>query len=101
MRSFSRPHLPSRRAPACLLVFVAGLVVLPAHAPAEVVAVEIYSRRLIANGEVFGSCGPYERILGNMYLEVDPDHSTNQRMGQFSPARILGISGFTVFFALA
>jgi hypothetical protein len=44
----------------------------------EVVRVEVRSRGPFAAGHAFGRSGAYEKIVGRLYLEVDPLSSTNQ-----------------------
>ncbi len=50
---------------------LAVLTALPARA--EVVRVRIDQRDSFAEGQAFGKVGPYERIAGRLFLEVDPD----------------------------
>src|SRR5262249_22248295 len=64
-------------------VFVrAALLVLVATAPAhaEVVRMRIDRREPFAGGMSFGSAGPYERLIGRMFLEVDPEAAVNERV---------------------
>src|SRR5580765_1803488 len=49
-------------------------------APAEVVRVRVDQREAFAAGQSFGTAGPYERISGRMFLEVDPAHPANVRI---------------------
>ncbi|MBI3865704.1 MAG: hypothetical protein HY290_27845 [Planctomycetia bacterium] len=49
-------------------------------AQAEVVRIQIDHRESFADGHSFGSAGPYERVLGRMFLEVDPLHAANGRI---------------------
>ncbi|MEQ1859994.1 MAG: alpha/beta hydrolase domain-containing protein [Chthoniobacteraceae bacterium] len=46
----------------------------------EVVRVEIRERTPIANGHSFGATGPYEKITGRMFVEVDPSAPANARI---------------------
>ena len=46
-------------------------------AEAAVVRMEVHERRPFAEGEAFGSVGPYEAIRGRLHLEVDPDDPAN------------------------
>src|SRR5579872_2848979 len=71
--------------PASLKSVLVTLLALVSLAPSgiargEVVRVEIDRREPFAGGQSFGSTGPYERILGRMFLEVDPDHHANARV---------------------
>lgn len=61
-----------------LLALLAMLT--PGLARAEVVRLEISGREPFADGEVFGRSGPYERIIGRMFLEVDPTAEANARV---------------------
>lgn len=47
---------------------------------AEVVRVEIRQRLPFADGHAFGATGPYEKITGRLYFEVDPDAAANARI---------------------
>jgi len=48
-------------------------MLFPPLALAEVVRVEIAERGPFADGHSFGRSGPYERIAGRLYFEIDPD----------------------------
>jgi hypothetical protein len=61
----------------CLIMLV-GCVIIPPLASAKVVRVEIESRARVADGQLFGRSGIYEKITGKIYLEVDPDNRANQ-----------------------
>lgn len=45
---------------------------------AEVARIEVRSRADVAGGKAFGASGPYEKIAGRIYFEVDPSLSPNQ-----------------------
>ncbi len=45
---------------------------------AEVVRMEVQRREPFADGHAFGSTGPYEKLVGRLYLEVSPDDPANQ-----------------------
>ncbi len=62
----------------CLMMMLAGCVIIPPFASAEVVRVEIESRQQVADGQSFGRSGAYEKITGKIYLEVDPDNPANR-----------------------
>ena len=62
----------------CLMMMLVGGVVIPSIAPAKVVRVEIDGREPVADGQLFGRSGAYEKITGKMYLEVDPRNPANQ-----------------------
>ena len=57
------------------LVLVAGLV---SPAGAEVTRVSITSRAIVANGMWFGAAGPYEKITGTVFFELDPADPHNK-----------------------
>ena len=45
-----------------------------AAAPTEarLTRLEILEREVVADGQAFGAAGPYERLTGTAYFEVDP-----------------------------
>ena len=47
-------------------------------AAAEVVRIDVKSRADVAGGKAFGSTGPYEKVAGRIYFEVDPSLSPNK-----------------------
>jgi hypothetical protein len=53
-------------------------VLFCATASAHVVRIEIKSRSDIAGGKSFGLAGPYEKLSGTVYFEVDPRNPHNQ-----------------------
>ena len=70
---------------------------------AEVVRVQIDRREPFANGESFGTVGAYERIIGKMFLEVDPGHAANARVVdlKLAPVNARGkVEFWTEFFLL-
>ncbi|MSR60679.1 MAG: hypothetical protein EXS05_24075 [Planctomycetaceae bacterium] len=74
-----------------------------ANVSAGVVRVEIESREAFADGQPFGRSGPYERIVGRMFLEVDPDAKANDRIVdlKFAPRNANGqVELATDFFLL-
>jgi hypothetical protein len=50
---------------------------LPGAADARVVRFVVTERELLAGGASWGSAGPYERLIGTVYLEVDPRDPLN------------------------
>ncbi|HET9467714.1 MAG TPA: hypothetical protein VFO48_04855, partial [Vicinamibacterales bacterium] len=44
-------------------------------AAAEVVRIEVRTRADVAGGKAFGATGPYEKLAGRIYFEVDPSLS--------------------------
>jgi hypothetical protein len=68
----------TRRPRFTRIAFVLGMVVLTASASlAEVERVEITSREIFAGGAAFGETGAYEKIRGQLFYAVDPDHPAN------------------------
>jgi hypothetical protein len=57
------------------IIIVAGLV---SPAGAEVTRVSITSRVIVANGMWFGAAGPYEKITGTVFFELDPADPHNK-----------------------
>jgi hypothetical protein len=49
-------------------------------ASAEVDKVTIESRVVVANGQSFGSSGPYERLTGTIEFALDPKNLQNSRI---------------------
>jgi hypothetical protein len=47
-------------------------------AAAEVVRIEVTSRADVAGGKAFGATGPYEKLAGRIYFEVDPSLAPNK-----------------------
>ena len=58
-----------------LSVFVLGVA---ATASADVVRVEVESRADVAGGMAYGLAGPYEKLAGMAYFEVDPANPANR-----------------------
>ena len=63
----------SRIFAATLLVWICSSTVT-----AEVVRIDVLSRADIAGGKSFAAAGPYERLAGRMYFEVDPANDANK-----------------------
>ncbi len=61
------------------VVILAGLVasLAPPPADARVVRIEVEGTRPYAGGKAFGDVGPFERLDGTVYMEVDPDDPLN------------------------
>ena len=47
-------------------------------AAAEVVRIQVTSRADVADGNSFGATGPYEKLAGRIYFEVDPALAPNK-----------------------
>jgi hypothetical protein len=58
-----------------ILVLVLSLIGLPAAA--RVTRIDITSRVVVAGGVSFGDTGPYEKLRGTVYFEVDPNYPRN------------------------
>ena len=56
------------------------LIVLVTLSPAaaEVVRIEVRSRADLVSGKPFGATGPYEKLMGRIYFEVDPSNDANK-----------------------
>ena len=63
-----------------LTLAAALLTILSAPAAAEVTRVAITSRTIVANGQWFGAAGPYEKIIGTAFFELDPSDPHNRIM---------------------
>src|SRR5918993_526730 len=61
-------------------IFTAIVLVLIASSPsaAEVVRIDVQSRADVAAGKSFGTSGPYEKLAGRIYFEVDPSNDANK-----------------------
>src|SRR5919106_1355556 len=87
-------------------VFLAALVLLsawPASSDARVVRFVVEQRRPIAEGASFGAAGPYERLDGTVYIEVDPRDPLNKVIVNLdkAPRGPNGLVGFSApFFIL-
>ena len=63
----------SRIVAALVLVWIGSSTVA-----AEVVRIDVLSKGDVAGGKSFASAGPYERLAGRMYFEVDPSNDANR-----------------------
>jgi hypothetical protein len=59
---------------------VALLLFVAVETGAEVIRLEIKTRKLFADGHRFGRSGAYEAIAGRLYFEVAPDDPANARI---------------------
>ncbi|HTT37292.1 MAG TPA: alpha/beta hydrolase domain-containing protein [Burkholderiales bacterium] len=59
------------------LLISATLALMAAPAQARLTRLEIVQRELVAGGQSFGATGPYERLAGTAYFEVDPGDPRN------------------------
>lgn len=53
------------------------VVIFPFLAEARVTRIVITSRQVVADAMSFGETGPYEKLRGTVYFEVDPDDPRN------------------------
>lgn len=60
------------------LLSVALIATLVSPAWAEVTRFAITSRTVVANGQWFGAAGPYEKIIGTVFFELDPADPRNK-----------------------
>ena len=56
---------------------IALLLISSSSSLAEVVRIEVASRADLLNGKPFGDTGPYEKLIGRIYFEVDPANEAN------------------------
>jgi Alpha/beta hydrolase domain len=61
-----------------LLSVVVCCVVCPVSAFAELTNVRVTSRALVADGQAFGSIGPYEQLIGRIEFALDPADPRNK-----------------------
>ena len=47
-------------------------------ASAEMVGVDVDIHEDVLGGKAWGLSGPYEKMIGTMYFEVDPNNSANE-----------------------
>ena len=82
--------------------FVTSVFLLFSTAVAEVVRIDVHSRSDIAGGRAYGLVGPYERLLGRVYFEVDPRNTINESIIdiQYAPLNGFGRVEFSSDFYL-
>src|SRR6188474_1857480 len=61
-----------------LFLSIALVAALTQPAWADVTRVTIASRTVVANGQWFGAAGPYEKIAGTVFFELDPADPHNK-----------------------
>jgi hypothetical protein len=66
------------RASRSRLAFALWALLFPSFATAEVTKVTIASRAVVANGQPFGSVGPYEKLTGTIEFALDPANPRNK-----------------------
>src|SRR5258708_23759097 len=77
----------------CLILSTVG----PASSEARVVRLVVEQTRRIADGKNFGDVGPYERLDGTVYMEVDPRDPLNAGIVNLdkAPRTPTGMVGFS------
>lgn len=86
-----------------VFIIAIWLVLFLRLAQAEVVRVEIRERGPFAGGHEFGKVGAYEKIVGRLYCEVDPDSPAQARIAdiKLAPRNAHGrVEFWTDFFLL-
>ncbi|HKP11516.1 MAG TPA: hypothetical protein VJZ91_05375, partial [Blastocatellia bacterium] len=63
-----------------LVALSLALACFAATAHAKVTRLEITARADVAGGKPFGAAGPYEKISGKLYFEVDPKAAHNRQI---------------------
>jgi hypothetical protein len=77
--AWSTPRTGSVRAAiARLLVLVALPLLAWDEAQARLTRLEVLDREVVAEGQAFGTAGPYERLAGVAHFEVDPRDARNR-----------------------
>ncbi len=69
-----------------ILLAAAGATLSLGLAAAEVVRIEITETIPVLNGKSFGKTGPYDRLVGKVYFEVDPKNDANRRVSDIDYA---------------
>jgi len=71
-------------------------------AAAEVVRIEVQTRNDVAEGKSYGLAGTYEKLVGKIYYEVDPNNSVNQIITdiEYAPTNAAGKVEFSSDFYL-
>ena len=81
-------------------VMLAALLMLsgwPLASEAHVVRFVVEQKRVVADGQSFGDAGPYERLDGTVYIEVDPRDPLNKVIVNLdkAPRTPKGLVGFS------
>jgi Alpha/beta hydrolase domain len=67
-------------------VLVLCALLVPLTARAEVTKVTIATRAVVAEGQAFGSTGPYEKLTGTIEFSLDPADAHNTRIADLQHA---------------
>ena len=81
----------------CLLGLAAMVTLWAVEtADGEVVRFEVKKRETFANGQSFGTVGPYERIIGTVHYAIHPDNPRNRPIVdlQYAPRNAAGLVAF-------
>src|SRR5262245_17710165 len=70
----------------CLMLTFVATIGLVSVASADVTRVAITSRTVVANGQWFGAAGPYEKIAGTVFFELDPADPHNKAIADLDLA---------------
>src|SRR3984893_2335805 len=82
----------------CLVLLALVLpMVVPASSEARVVRFVVEQTRKVLDGKTYGDVGPYERLDGTVYIEVDPRDPLNALIVDLdkAPRTPSGMVGFT------
>lgn len=82
---------------------LAALVVVTTPLDAQVVRIDVDERLPFAGGHSFAGTGPYEKIVGRLHIEVDPEDPANARVSdlRLAPTNDRGrVEVWTDFFLL-
>jgi hypothetical protein len=82
---------------------LAAVAIAPRSAEARVVAFVVESRQPLVGGVAWGSVGPYERLTGTAYMEVDPRDPLNAVVVDVerAPRNARGMVEFSTPFVIA
>src|SRR3984893_4132771 len=85
-----------------IVVALALSVVIPAPSEAPVVSFVVEQVRPVLNGTRFGDVGPYERLDGTVYFEIDPRDPLNALIVNLdkAPRTPKGMVGFSSPFSI-
>ena len=86
-----------------ITLIILSLICLGAStAAAEVVRIEVQIRSDVAEGKSYGLAGPYEKLVGKIYYEVDPNNNVNQIITdiEYAPTNAAGKVEFSSDFYL-
>jgi hypothetical protein len=63
-----------------VLLSLGSLWIFPSEVVAAIVRIEISAQAPYAGGKAFGAAGPYVRVSGRFYGELDPTHPANRNI---------------------